>query len=322
MAAPPAWTGCRTPRRCMLLALAAVVAFAALAAGPVAAQKGAGFKRPPPNTDLRVFASAQVKSPFNSAVIDVNVVSERKTLSATIAASRFAIMTIQRQALTASVPARDVITRDVELSPRFNYTESGPVTIGWRIRQNVRITTDRVARVQRLIRAIASTAGQNVELNINSKRQVGSTDDLILRSLREATLAAREKADRIAKSTGKVVKRVIYLGGNKGGWPRKYASNGVYTVASRVNGKFLLVAPNEEVSDGDAEGRLEDIVRVEAADVTAAEAEVAARPDVHMEVSGATAGENEALYGANPVDREFDTVVKLESMAEAMAGFD
>ncbi|OSX68939.1 hypothetical protein BU14_2067s0001 [Porphyra umbilicalis] len=322
MAAPPARTKCRAPRYSTLLTLAAVVAFAALAAVPAAAQKGSGFKRPPPNTDLRVFASAQVKSPFNSAVININIVSERPTLSATIAASRFAITTIQRQALTASVPARDVVTRDVALSPRFNFTKGGRETIGWNIRQSVRITTDRVGRVQRLIRAIASAAGQNVQLKIDSKRQVGSIDDLILRSLREATLAARAKADRIAKSTGKDVKRVIYLGGNKGGWPRQYASNGVYTVASQVNGKFLLVAPDEKVSDGDAEGRLEDIVRVGAADVTAAEAEVAARPDVHMEVSGATAGEDEALYGANPADREFDTVVELESMAEAMAGLE
>eukprot|EP00168_Porphyra_purpurea_P007794 TRINITY_DN197_c0_g1_i5.p1 TRINITY_DN197_c0_g1~~TRINITY_DN197_c0_g1_i5.p1 ORF type:complete len:405 (-),score=145.19 TRINITY_DN197_c0_g1_i5:72-1109(-) len=323
MAAPPALPRRRAPRRCALLSLATLAAaavVAATAAAPAAAQKGAAFKKPPPNTDLRVFASAQVKSPFNEAIIDLTIVSERPTLSATIAASRFASATIRREVLAASVPARDIVTRDVGLSPRFNYTEGGRDLLGWVIRQNVRVTTERVGRVQALIRAIASTAGRNVQLIINSKRQVGSTEDLILRSLREATLAARAKADRIAASTGKVVKRVIFLGGNKGGWPRQYASNGVFTVASKVNGKFLLAAPDEAVADGDAEGRLEDIVRVGGADVTAAEAEVAARPDVHMEVSGATAGEDEALYGANPADREFDAVVELGSMAEAMAG--
>lgn len=317
-------SGARPLRRVVLLA-AAVAAAVVGTAAPAAAQ--AAFKKPPPNTDLRVFASAQVKSPFNSVIINLGITAERPTLQATIAASRYAMATIRRQVGAATIPARDVVTRDVALRPQFNYSATPRVLLGWSIQQQVRITTDRVGRVEGLLRVIATTVGQNVQLTISSRREVGSTADLVLRALREATLAARSKADRIAAATGKKVKRAIYLGGNKGDWPRQYASNGLYTVACQVNGKFLLVAPGEAVAGGSAEARLEDIVRVgeggeeEAdADAAAAIAELDARPDVHMEVSGTTEGEAPALYGGNPADREFDSVVELKSIEEAMEG--
>lgn len=87
-----------------------------------------------------------------------------------------------------------------------------------------------------------------------------------------------------------------------------------------MNGKFLLVAPGKATAGGSAEERLEDIVRVSEDDAAAAAAELAARPDVHMEVSGATEGEHPSLYGGNPADREFDRVVELKSMDEALEG--
>lgn len=322
MGAPAARRGTPPLRRALLLAAAVVVAGAAVGlAPPVDAQRRAGFKKAPPNTDLRVFASAQVKSPFTSAVINLGVGSKRPTLAATISASRFAMATIRRQVTGALIPARDIITRDVSLRPTFNYSANPTTIVGWTINQEVRITTERVGRVQALLRAIASTVGQNVELRISSQRQVGSTEDLVLRALREATLAARSKANRIAKATGKKVKRVIYLGGNKGGWPRQYASNGVYTVACQVNGKFLLVSPGRAVANGSAEGRLEDIVRVAGQGrEEAAMVAIAARPDAHMEESGATDGEAAELYGSNPADKEFDSVVTLGSMEEALEG--
>lgn len=312
----------------VLLAAAAVAVAVAGAPPPAAAQAGVAFKKAPPNTDLRVFASAQVKSPFNSAMINLGITVERPTLQATIAASRYAMAIIRRKVTAASIPARDVVTRDVALRAKFNYSSSPRVLLGWSIDQQVRVTTDRVGAVEGLLRTIATTVGQNVLLRISSRREVGSTDDLVLRALREATLAARSKADRIAAATGKKVKRVIYLGGNKGNWPRQYASNGLYTVACQVNGKFLLVTPGKAVSGGTAEERLKDIVRVGAEEgaavgelaAAAAMAEADARPDVHMEVSGTTEGEAPALYGGNPAEREYDSVVELKSIDEAMDG--
>lgn len=312
--------------RVALLTAAAVATALLVAVTPAVAQKGAQFLKAPENTDLRVFASAQVKAPFDTAIIRIDLTIQRPTLQATIASSRFAMATIRRNAAAVSIPTRDITTRDVGLRPSFNYSETPRKLLYWTINQQVRITTDKVGRVQGLLRNIASSVGRNVQLKVNSRREVGSTDALVLRALREATLAVRKKANRIAKSTGKQVKRVLYLGGNKGNWPRQYSTRGLYTVACHINGKFLLVTPGQKVADDDAEERLEDIVRVnneeEEADidVDAGLAELAARPDAHMEVSGTTEGEAPELYGSNPAEREFDTVLELNSMEEALEG--
>ncbi|GAB0491849.1 hypothetical protein MMPV_003104 [Pyropia vietnamensis] len=314
-----------TMRRVALLIVAAVATALLVAVTPAVAQTGAAFKKAKPNTDLRVTASAQVKAPFNEAVVNINLNVERPTLQETIASSRFAVASVRRLASAESIPASAISTRNIALRPRFNQTRRPREFIGWSLVRVLHVTTGRVGRVQSLLQKVATTVGRTIEVNLDSSLRVGSVSPLILRALREATLAARDKANRIAKSTGKQVKRVVYLGGNKGSWPRQYAANGLYTVACRVDGKFLLVTPGQVVSDDDAEERLEDIVRVDkgeaqADDFEAALAEVAARPDAHMEVSGTTKGEAVELYGNNPADQEFDTVVELHSMEEALEG--
>jgi len=149
---------------------------------------------------LPVTASAQIKAAPDKATISAGVVTEGKNASET--ASENAVkMTAVFDALTrANIPASDIRTSRLSLSPRYDYeSRKKPRIVGYTANNLITVSTQDLNKVTPIIDALVQAGSNNIQ---NVKFSLSDPEAVQAQVLEEAIQKARAKAQLVARSAG------------------------------------------------------------------------------------------------------------------------
>jgi len=184
---------------------------------------------------LPVTASAQFKAAPDKATISAGVVTEGKNASET--ASENAVkMTAVFDALTrANVPASDIRTSRLSLSPRYDYeSRKKPRIVGYTANNLITVSTKDLNKVTPIIDALVQAGSNNVQ---NVKFSLSDPEALQGQVLEEAIKKARAKAQLIARSAGVSLGPIQSIDvGDRGYSPNSGNYDEVIVTASRKGG--------------------------------------------------------------------------------------
>jgi uncharacterized protein YggE len=196
----------------LLTAAAFAALLAAGGAGAAAAQPAGAAAADTPfrATTLDVSGSGEVEARPDMAVINLGVATEAATADAALADNNRRMAAAMAALKAAGIPARDIQTAGLNLSPKYVYEANQPPRLaGYQASDDVRITVRELARLGPAVDAVVG-AGANQVNGVS----FGLADRAAAESAarERAVRAAEAKAQEYARALGLKVLRLVSMG--------------------------------------------------------------------------------------------------------------
>lgn len=144
------------------------------------------------NRYLSISADGTVKVTPDAVRINATVTSVAGTSKEALAATATSAAAVRTVFLANGIAARDIATQSVTIYPEYKYTQDGgSVLIGYRASQNFVVVVRKASTAGRIVDAIVSAGGDNLQLNGVSPFVLDSS---------KATASARTIAVKNAKA--------------------------------------------------------------------------------------------------------------------------
>jgi hypothetical protein len=181
---------------------------------------GAQLQRP---ASVQASATALVSVAPDQARIQIGVVSQAQTASAAAAQNATLLQSVLDKLKAAAGPRAEVKTVSYSLNPNYDFSKGAHTLKGYIANNLVRVTTDDLASVGKIIDAATQSGANEVSsLEFTLKDQSQARAE----ALRKAALQAREEAAAMASALSLKLGNVIYLdeGGAEPIRPRAFAA--------------------------------------------------------------------------------------------------
>lgn len=180
----------------------------------------------PEGTVLDITATGSVKRTPDVATIRVGVVTQDATAAAAMAENARRTASVSVALEKAGVPARDIATSDISLSPRYRHTEDQPPVItGYQASNMVTVTFRDVRKAGPALDALVRAGANQID---GPTLSLAKPDEALDAAREDAVAKARARAALYARVAGLAVQRVVAIdeaGENGGDRPRPIAYN-------------------------------------------------------------------------------------------------
>jgi len=224
------------------ITLAAVLTFAALPAGPVAAQESAAPLLS--GTRLDIVASGEVTRVPDVARINAGVVTLALTATAAIEQNGARMAAVRAALRRAGIEERDIQTSSISLNPEYRFVENQPpVLTGYRAGNEVNVRFRDIRNTGRILDALVAQGANQINgpmLTLDKPQE--ALDEARLAALQ----TARARAETYARSLGKRVRRILSVseaGADYRPYPRPMMREAIQVSGGAGND----IAPGEQV---------------------------------------------------------------------------
>ena len=189
-----------------LVAAGIVIAACAGVARPDGAEAGTGSGGQGSALGITVNGIGKVKATPDQASFSFGVETQGLTADQAMAANNEAVQKVIDAVKGAGIPAEDVQTQQVSVSPR--YSDDGQAIVGYSATNSVNVTIKDLSKVGPVVDA-ATKAGANQVYGPNLT--IANQSELYSTALEKALDDARSKAETIAKAAGVSLGRVVNI---------------------------------------------------------------------------------------------------------------
>jgi uncharacterized protein YggE len=191
-------------RAAVIAGLTALGLGVAAYAGALRPDAAVGADSPP--AGITVNGTGTVRAVPDQATFSFGVESQAASAEAAVAANNTAVQAVIDAIKGAGIPASDIQTQQVSVSPR--YSEDGQKIVGYSASNTVNVTIRDLAKVSAVVTA-ATNAGANQVYGPNLT--VSESSALYQQALAKALDDARAKASALAKAAGLSLGRVTNI---------------------------------------------------------------------------------------------------------------
>ena len=193
-----------------------------------------GGAQSPRPASVQASATASVSVAPDQARIQIGVVSQAQTASAASAQNASLLQTVLDKLKAAAGPKAEVKTVSYSLTPNYDFSKGAHTLKGYIANNLVRVTTDDLASVGKIIDAATQSGANEVsslEFTLKDQSQARA------QALRKAASQARADAEAMAGALSLKLGKVIYLdegGGEPPIRPRAFSAAQTVSVATPI----------------------------------------------------------------------------------------
>jgi uncharacterized protein YggE len=209
----------RTPEPAMrLTALPLALALTLATLTPVAgAQDVAAPVLASDATQLTLSVRGEARRVPDIARFSAGVVTEHADANAALRANAVQMQQVMQALAAAGIPARDIQTSGIQLSPQYRYAQNQPPRVtGYQARNGVNVTVRELGHMGKVMDALAASGANQIN---GPMFDVSDREGALEEARLAAVATAKARAATYARALGLRVRRVISLGENSNDMP-------------------------------------------------------------------------------------------------------